>query len=301
MQRDEKGPYMKRMVITGANGYLASLVQLFNKDKFEFIRVSRRDVDYSDPAAVHAYFDELDFDLLFHTAANATTADCENDPEGTHRVNCESAIEIAKVCREHDKRMIFISTEQLFNGKSESGPFAENIEPNCVTAYGQQKAEVDAWMHSNMKNYIILRLSWMFGMAMPGIKPSPGIVGNVIRALKTDTPTLFTCNERRCMTYAQHLAEQFDKISELKSGVYNFASANDLTTFEAARIVASKLVEAGIAAPDAVERCILPNHDRYSDRFRDFRLDSSKIQNAGIELGTFEEDVDRCLADFGWR
>ena len=64
---------MKKMVITGANGYLASLVQLFNKDKFEFTRVSRSDVDYNDPAAVASYFDGLDFDVLFHTAANATT------------------------------------------------------------------------------------------------------------------------------------------------------------------------------------------------------------------------------------
>lgn len=291
---------MKKMVITGANGYLASLVQLFNKDKFEFTRVSRSDVDYNDPAAVASYFDGLDFDVLFHTAANATTADCENDPEGTHRVNCESAIEIAKVCRAKGRRMIFISTEQLFNGKSESGPFAEDVEPSCVTAYGQQKAEVDAWTRENTDDYVILRLSWMFGMAMPGIKPSPGIVGNVLAALKNDKPTLFTCNEKRCMTYAQHLADQFAKICELPSGVYNFASANSLTTYEAARMIAGKLVGRGLFSPEDVERCILPNKERYADRFRDFRLDNTKTVAAGIELGTLESDVDRCLADFGW-
>lgn len=291
---------MKKMVITGANGYLASLVQLFNKDKFEFIRVSRSDVDYNDPAAVAAYFDGLDFDVLFHTAANATTADCENDPVGTHRVNCESAIEIAKVCRAKGRRMIFISTEQLFNGKSEPGPFAEDVEPSCVTAYGQQKAEVDAWMRENMDDYVILRLSWMFGMAMPGIKPSPGIVSNVLAALKNDKPALFTCNEKRCMTYAQHLAGQFDKICELPSGVYNFASSNSLTTYEAARVIADKLVERGLFNPEDAERCILPNKERYADRFRDFRLDNTKTVAAGIELGTLESDVDRCLADFGW-
>ena len=65
---------MKRMVITGASGYLASLIQLYNKDEFEFIRVSRRDVDYSKPEEVSRYFSSLDFDVLFHTAANATTA-----------------------------------------------------------------------------------------------------------------------------------------------------------------------------------------------------------------------------------
>jgi len=196
--------------------------------------------------------------------------------------------------------MIFISTEQIYNGKHEPGPFSESVEAESVTNYGKQKAEVDAWMRATMSDYVILRLSWMFGMALPHVKPSPGIVGNVVRALRTNTPTLFTVNEKRCMTYAQHLADQFAAICELPSGAYNFASSNDLCTYDAARVVAGKLVSAGIATPDAVERCILPNTERYADRFRDFRLDNRKAVAAGIQLGTFEEDVDRCLADFGW-
>ncbi|WP_346674423.1 SDR family oxidoreductase [Enorma phocaeensis] len=292
---------MKRLAITGANGYLASLVQMYNKDRFEFVRVSRKDVDYTDLGSVRSYFENLDFDIMFHTAANATTADCENDPEGTHRVNCDAAIEIARICKERGCRMIFISTEQIFNGKTEPGPFAEDAEPASVTNYGMQKAEVDSWMQQNMEDYLVLRFSWMFGMPMPHVKPSPGIMGNVIKALRTDTPALFTANEKRCMTYAQHLADQFAAISELPSGVYHFASQNELSTYEAAKLIGSKLIEAGITTPEQVERCILPNTERYADRFRDFRMDATKIKQAGIELGTFESDVDRCLADFGWK
>lgn len=292
---------MTRIAVTGANGYLASLIQTYNAGRFEFVRVSRSDVDYTDLAGLRAYFEALDFDILFHTAANATTADCENDPEGTHRVNCEAAIELGRLCQERGKRMIFISTEQIYNGKSEPGPFAEDVEAQSVTNYGKQKAEVDAWMRTNMDDYVILRLSWMFGMALPHVKPSPGIVGNVVRALRTNTPTLFTVNEKRCMTYAQHLADQFPAICALPSGAYHFASANDLCTYDAALLVAGKLVETGLATPEQVERCIQPNTERYADRFRDFRLDHSKIVAAGIELGTFEEDIDRCLADFGWK
>ena len=291
-----------RVAITGANGYLASLVQRYNADRFDFIRVSRADVDYSKPAEVAKFFSDLDFDLLFHTAANATTADCENDPAGTHLVNCDSAIEIAKVCEERGQRMLFISTEQLFNGKSEPGPFGEDVEPNCVTNYGLQKAEVDAWLQANSSDYVTLRLSWMFGMAMPGVKPSPGIVGNVLKAMRSNTPTKFTVNEKRGMTYAQHLADNFAKICELDSGTYHFAAANGssaddgMSTYECAKLVARKL---GYGEAD-IERLILPNPDRYADRFRDFRLDASRLEGCGIKLGTFEDNVDRCLADFGW-
>lgn len=295
-----------KVAITGASGYLASLIQTYNRGSFEFVPITRRDVDYADPDGVGAYVRTLDFDLMLHMAANATTADCENDPDGTHLVNCDSALSIARACADTHRRMVFISTEQVFNGRSESGPFFESDETSCVTAYGQQKLEVDTWLRENMDNYITLRLSWMFGMAMPGVRPSPGILGNVLKALRTNTPTKFTLNEKRCMTYAQRLAEQFGAICELPSGTYHFASANGtsaqdgLSTHEAALLVAGKLVDAGIARAESVDRCILPNTERYADRFRDFRLNATAIQDAGIELGTLESDVDRCLADFGW-
>ena len=215
---------------------------------------------------------------------------------GTHLVNCDSAIEIAKVCREKGKRMLFISTEQIFNGKGIPGPFGEEEKLCSVTRYGQQKAEVDAWMRSTMDDYVIMRLSWMFGMPLPHIKPSPGIVLNTLKAMRTKTPTLFTVNEKRCMTYAQRLADQFPAICSLPSGAYHFASQNDLCTYDCARLVARKI---GYGEKE-IDSYILPNNDRYADRFRDFRLDNSKIVSAGIELGTFEDDVDRCLADFGW-
>ncbi|WP_307739516.1 sugar nucleotide-binding protein [uncultured Parolsenella sp.] len=295
-----------RVAITGASGYLASLIQIYNGDSFEFVPITRRDVDYLQPESVEAYVRNLDFDLMLHMAANATTADCENDPERTHLVNCDSAIAIARACQHLGRRMVFISTEQLYNGKTVPGPFNEGVEPSCVTAYGQQKLEVDKWLRTNAGNYVTLRLSWMFGLAMPGVHPSPGVLGNVLKALRTKTPTKFTVNEKRCMTYAQRLAEQFGAICELPSGTYHFASSNGagerdgLSTYEAARLIGEKLVESGIARRKDVEAYILPNPERYADRFRDFRLDASAIQSQGIELGTLESDVERCLSDFGW-
>ena len=286
---------MQRIVITGATGYLASLIQLYNRDRFTFVPVSRTDVDYTKPDEVERYFSNLDFDLLFHTAANATTAACENDPAGTDLVNRDSALAIGRACAAKGKRMVFISTEQVFNGKDVAGPFDESVEPCSVTRYGQQKAAVDAWMHDNLDDYVTIRLSWMFGLPLPHIKPSPGILGNVLATLRSNTPTRFTANERRCMTYAQRLADQFANIVALPSGLYHFASENDLTTYEAARLTAERLG----ASADQVDTLILPDTERYADRFRDFRLDTSKARAAGIELGTFEDDLDRCLADFG--
>ncbi len=287
---------MLTVAITGATGYLASLIQLYNRGRFAFVPVSRSEVDYSHPEEVERFFRALNCDIVLHTAANLATAACENDPVGTGLVNRDSAIAVARACADKGRRMLFVSTEQVFNGRTDAGPFDERAKTQSVTNYGRQKADVDAWMAANLDDYVTLRLSWMFGMALPHVKPSPGIVGNVLATLRSGTPTRFTANERRCLTYAQRLADQFDRICDLPAGLYHFASSNDLTTYEAARLVAARLG----AGEAEVERLILPDTERYAERFRDFRLDAGKARAAGIELGTFEEDVDRCLADFGW-
>lgn len=287
---------MKKIAITGANGYIASLIQKCNRDRFTFIPITRKEVALDDPQAVKQYFEQLDFDMVVHTAANATTADCENQPEMTHRINTQSTMMIADVCKAKNKRFVFFGTEQSFNGQTKEGPFKEEDELLSVTNYGLQKAEADAYVQNNLEDYIVLRLSWMMGMSMPGIKTSPNIIKNVMDAVLLDKPTLFTVNEVRGMTYAQHLADHFEKIVSLESGVYHFSNVNVNNTYESAKIVARKL---GVSEAK-IETLILANTERYADRFRDYRLDNRKIVSCGIPLTTFEEDVERCLRDFGW-
>jgi dTDP-4-dehydrorhamnose reductase len=288
---------MKKVAITGANGYLASLIQKYNETKFEFIPITREMIDLEQPQQVKEYFENLDFDIVFHTAANANTAFGEEYPELSRKINTESAIVIADVCNARDKRMMFISTEQCFNGHTKPGPFKEEDELISVTNYGKQKAEVDEYLQKHNKNFVTLRLSWMMGMAQPDIHPSPNIIKNTLDAIMKQVPTKFTVNEVRGMTYAQNLADQFEQITDLPTGVYHFSNVNTMNTYDAAVYVANAF---GFPE-DVITKYILPNHERYADRFRDYRLDNSKIKQHGIKLGTFEEDVEQCLKDYGWK
>ena len=207
---------MKRILVTGARGYLASLARLYNTGTYEFLCISHTDVDFRDPAGVEDFFRAADFDVCLHMAADATTAHCEQDPEGTHRVNTESAIAIARACRNRGRRVVFISTEQCFNASPGEAPFSEEDEQASTSRYGQQKMEADAWIRENVEDYLILRFSWMFGLGMPGVHPSPNILTNVMRVLRTGEPAGFRVHERRNMTYAQRFAGQLPQILELR-------------------------------------------------------------------------------------
>lgn len=287
---------MKKIIITGGNGFIASLVKKALETKFEVISMTRKDADFSHPEDVKAWFKKQEFDYVFHTAAMAQTADCENYPELTYKVNVESTKEIAAICKEKKARFIFISTEQCFNGKTGKGPFKEEDALCSITKYGQHKVACEAYITETLDDYLILRFSWMLGMNQPGIKASPNIIRNVMNAMFYQKPTKFTVNEIRGMTYAQKLADQFDKVLELPTGIYHISDTNTHNTYESAKIVARKL---GFDE-ETISRYILPDHERYKERFRDYRLDHAKIEEAGIHFGTFEENVDACLKDFGW-
>ncbi len=288
---------MKRIVLTGANGYLASVIRLYNQDQFEFIPITRREIDFSKPETVYPYLSELQFDVLIHTAANAVTQFCADHPELAHRINTESAIEAAKAAQDQNAKFVFFSTEQVFNGRSDEGPFKEEDEVCCVTDYGKQKIEVENWLKENGTNYTVLRLSYMFGLPFARVKPSANLLMRTWSAIETKTPAAFTPNEQRGMTYAMNLADHLSRIIELPQGFYHFSSRNDRNTYELCRYVAETLGY----DEETIRTYILPDAERYADRFRDYRLDNTKLKEHGIDLGTMEEDLERCLKDFGWK
>lgn len=288
---------METILVTGANGYLANYVYHENKDEFKWIKMTRKDADFSNPSAVRKFIEKQDFDICFHCAANASTAICEDNPQLANKINVESTKVIVDICKEKKARLIFCSSEQVFNGKENPGPFKETELPIAVSVYGQNKIDCEKYIRSQEIDAIILRFSWMMGLSFDNIKASASIVKNVMNALIKQEPTLFTCNEKRGMTYAKYFAKQFKAISKLPSDTYHVCCQNEFTTYQAACYIAKQLG----CKQETIEQIILPNYKRYQDRFRDFRLDASKLAGYGITFGTFEENIDELLRDFNWK
>ncbi|MFV0561444.1 MAG: SDR family oxidoreductase [Enterococcus sp.] len=288
---------MKKIVVTGANGYLASFIQSHNKERFEFIPVTRKEVDLENTEQVNTYFSTLEFDAVLHTAARAQTLDCETNPIDTHKVNVESAIALANICKQKGARFIFLSTEQVFNNKQIAAPFHETDTVNSTTVYGNHKIEVEEYLLAQQIDTVILRLSWMMGLSYPGVHAGPNIIKNVLDSLLYNRPTYFTVNETRGLTYAKNLATHFEVLTTLPAGIYHFSSTNEKNTYEAAKYIAQTL---GFDTK-TIDQIILPDTKRYADHHRNLRLATEKLEHHGIPMATFEEDVRACLNDFGYQ
>lgn len=285
---------MRRVLLFGAHGYLASLIRCVQADTCEFVCPTRCEVDFSNPDDVYRFVRAADFDICMNLAADISTESCDRDFDYARRVNCASAIEVARACAELGRRVVFFSTEQCFNAACGEAPYAEDDAMGTASRYGQMKMTADQWIQRHADDYLVLRLSWMFGAPRSGARMAPNIFTRVLKAVEDGCPAAFRVHERRCMTYAPLFAEQFARIASLPTGVYHVASENGLTTFESACLVAQKLG----CGEDAVRRLIVPDVTTYAERPRDFRLDAGKLRVHGIDLGTFGENVARCVREF---
>ena len=285
-----------KILLTGSSGYLGSLFKIYLKDQHQFITFTRQDIDLYHPELIKDFFEPLDFDVCLHLAANAQTKACEDSPELTSKINLESTVELAKVAKNKNARFIFFSSEQVFNAQS-NAPFTEETPPLSISVYGQQKIAGEKYIIENLQNYLIVRLSWMFGLSSYNIKASPNIIKNVINALLYQKPTKFTVNEHRGMTYARQLVENFENLLQCPSGILHFSSNNSFNTYESACFIASEL---GLTL-NQIEKYILPDLDKYADNPRDYRLSNKKALQLGFTLGDFSSDVRSCLQDFAYK
>lgn len=123
-------------------------------------------LDITDAAAVSRVLREVKPDAVVHCAAwTAVDAaeDAENQPK-VRAINAEGTANIAEVCKELDCKMVYISTDYVFNGQGET-PW----QPDCkdyapLNFYGRTKLEGELAVSSRLEKYFIVRIAWVFGL-----------------------------------------------------------------------------------------------------------------------------------------
>ena len=123
-------------------------------------------LDITDPAAVERVLTEVKPDAVIHCAAWTAVdlAEDEDKKELVRRINVDGTASIAKVCKKLDCKMIYISTDYVFNGQGET-PW----EPDCkdyapLNVYGQTKLEGELAVSQTLEKFFIVRIAWVFGL-----------------------------------------------------------------------------------------------------------------------------------------
>ncbi|MGN0371438.1 MAG: dTDP-4-dehydrorhamnose reductase [Enterocloster sp.] len=153
-----------RVLVTGVKGQLGyDVMNELAARGLEGIGVDVDEMDITDAAACDRVIKEAKPDAVIHCAAYTAVDAAEDNLELCRRVNAEGTRNIARVCKALDIKMMYISTDYVFNGTGER-PWEPDDHREPLNVYGLTKYEGEIAVEQNLKKYFIVRIAWVFGI-----------------------------------------------------------------------------------------------------------------------------------------
>ncbi|MDE2787049.1 MAG: SDR family oxidoreductase [Chloroflexota bacterium] len=193
-------------------------------------------LEMTDPAALDALFGVAQPDAVVHLAAMADVGTAERNPEVARAVNATATETIARLCRRHGARLVFVSTEYVFDGQN--GPYREDDPPAPTTQYGRTKFQAEQAVASLASNWSVLRTSIVYGWPAPGRR---NFVPMLVNRLRNGEAYRAPTNVYRSPVYVEHLVDGIKRLVETEdTGVHHVAGRDWATMYEFAVTVAEE-------------------------------------------------------------
>ncbi len=175
-------------------------------------------LDITDKAAVEKTIKEVNPDVIVHCAAWTAVDMAEDDDkvEKVRAINAGGTQNIADVAKAIDAKMVYISTDYVFNGQG-----SEPWQPDCkdykpLNIYGQTKLEGELAVSNTLEKYFIVRIAWVFG------KNGKNFIKTMLKVGKNHDEVKVVNDQIGTPTYTFDLARLLvDMIETEKYGYYH--------------------------------------------------------------------------------
>lgn len=154
-----------KVLVTGGKGQLGyDVANELNRRGHEAIGVDIEEMDITDRVAVENVMRATKPDAVIHCAAWTAVDAAEENEEKVRAINAVGTKYIAEECKKLDSKLIYISTDYVFNGKGEKpwDPDCNDFEP--LNVYGKTKLEGELFVADTLEKYFIVRIAWVFGV-----------------------------------------------------------------------------------------------------------------------------------------
>jgi dTDP-4-dehydrorhamnose reductase len=154
-----------KILVIGKDSQLGECIQDISterKNDNSLIFIGRDLLDLSRKENISDFFRNRYFDVVVNCAAFTQVDKAETDYETANQINHLAVKELAKIAQKQKFKLIHISTDYVFDGKS-TKPYKESDQPNPINAYGQSKLLGEKCIKEIMPiNAIIIRTSWLY-------------------------------------------------------------------------------------------------------------------------------------------
>lgn len=277
----------------GLSGLVGSRITELLSDQFEFINLGRKNgVDITDPISLTKIKDFEKADYILHMAAKTDVDACEKDKNleqsgEAWKINTEGTKNVAEICRETGKKIIYISTDFVFDGEKPEGEFySEEDQPNPVNWYARTKYEGEKAVEGSGTDYIIVR---------PGY-PYRASFDEKIDFMRTIKLKLERGEEIKAVTdhiFCPTFIDDFGKVLEVLikndvSGIYHAVGNQALSPYEATIAIAKVF---GLPKNLITKTTREEFFKDAAPRPYNLALANAKIEQIGVKMKGFEEGL----------
>ena len=251
-------------------------------------------MDITNAGMVRQVLTQAKPDVVIHCAA-WTAVDAAEDAENIAKVrsiNAGGTQNIATVCKELDCKMLYISTDYVFDGQGET-PW----EPDCkayapLNVYGQTKLEGELAVAGTLEKYFIVRIAWVFGLNGKNFIKTMLTVGKKFDTLRV------VCDQIGTPTYTVDLSRLLVDMAETeKYGYYHATNEGGyISWYDFACEIFKQAGYTTKIVPVTTEEYGLSKAVRpYNSR-----LDTSKlVDNGFVSLPLWQDALSRYLKEIG--
>jgi dTDP-4-dehydrorhamnose reductase len=187
-------------------------------------------MDVTEQAQVSAAIQRVAPDCVIHAAAFTDVDACELERQRAWDVNALGTKHVADACAEHSAKLIYISTDYVFDG--EEGPYSEEVPPHPINVYGESKLAGEQFALKYSDN-AVARVCVLYG------PDKPNFVTWVINSLRTNTPIDVVTDQFNTPTYVGSCARALLRMCELGlAGIYHVSGREQISRYAFACAVA---------------------------------------------------------------
>ncbi|UCC22237.1 MAG: dTDP-4-dehydrorhamnose reductase [Planctomycetota bacterium] len=185
-------------------------------------------------------FDQLqravaDAKIIVNCAAYTNVDKAEREPDLAYQVNAEAVGRLGVLAREADVWVLHISTDFVFDGKSDR-PYVETDPPNPINTYGASKLAGEKLLVESRCHHCIMRLEWTYG------SHGNNFVSKLIKRARAAKSVKVVDDQIGSPTATAEAAKAIcSLVSKKPEGVFHFASDGYVSRFDMAKFVFEKL------------------------------------------------------------
>ena len=254
----------------------------------EITALGSNQADIRNPEKVRKTVESARSDWIVLAAAYTDVDGCEINPTLASAVNTYGAVNVATAAAEAGARLLFISTDYVFDGKKTS-PYETSDERRPINSYGKSKAEAEERLVQILPDCCIVRASWLFG---PRGKCFPD---TILKIAATRNEIEVVTDQRGCPTYTLDLASAIVKLCRSNAhGIVHCTNSGDCSWFDFAQDI---IRQAGLTTkvrPTTSDKYVRP-----AERPKYSVLSPASLAAYGMEMRPWQQAICDYLAERG--